>query len=573
MEHLSVEVFQLITQHLDAKDTYECLLVNKWWYSLFIPLLYQDITPRSEHQLKLFLESMALYPRSKEVGVYVKQLDLFFLTSIHAFRMSSDAEIDFIDALVNCPNIEKLTVNGSSSMMLAVLNRKMPVWKKLKYIVFGWIGLSYSSYIMDWYNKYRSSLVSLNLVLLWNILSEYTPDSLISYLASFPCLEDLCIDIRFAPYNNHPIFHHILNECPRIKHIDFGTTSLHIPTDNSVIKYYTLQNLWLMVQDLHVVDIQYIKHRFPHLKKLELEVNEKVYDMVNVIKALGDLKTMNEFNLKIHGPMDAYNIRAFWRYISHYSMQERVVKKANLMLNVYQHFIALASSKCKNTGIRTVSLSLSGPSDGEIPYDEYLTSIGDNLDELSMSYPSDPFTVDLDVINMNCPVLSKLELYTMRLSTMHQFTFPNHNLTTLSLSQCHISDLTFRNIEIAYPKLHHLSLSMCYLNLEDLKDNTCYFQLPNTGLNSLKIVYNPSCGSCTNVVAMKAVEGAPVRLWHNEYWCQPIIITEAHDIPSVIHLISTKTIKVADWSYTKPLCVFVSSTVEEVHVAVTDLYP
>ncbi|KAI8972525.1 hypothetical protein BDB01DRAFT_810067, partial [Pilobolus umbonatus] len=558
MEHLSAELIQLVAEQLDFNDFHRCLRVNKYWYAIFIRLLYAVIKPKSKYHLKLFLESTTIYSRCMEAGNFVKHLDMSYLSSADKFNIRFENGVDFIDALLFYPNIEHLSVDYKVDIIQALMNPRLPGMNKLQVLhLYPWsYDIDFKYNIMDCYYKYRSQLTCMKLDSLTSIISAYTPDSFITYLESFPHLKSLYIEIPLDTFEDSPMLNNILSHCPTLTRMQYACDSLNTLNCGSEIdiKYRLIRQLDITVNSLYLQDVFYIKNSFTYLDHLTLNAFGTVDDECVVITELMQIEALR--NLRLQIPRYSESImNTFWKhacFLSHY-LQEHAITKASFTLNNSAYGSSILSfSKCPFTGIRTIKSNLSVQRHAAISYELYLKEIGHRLDELKIEDRYYGSSITIERTNEMCPVLSKLSLFGHKLTKSNRVARPNHNLHNLTLYQCTFSLAIFREMEQAYPMLRRLTLSVASISSDHnyAAGKIYQLQLPETGLISLAIF---SYDELSNILVVKEVDGVSIRSWHYNHESEGMVVTEHRDIFLVKQILSVN-----------PLFLFKSTTVESV---------
>ncbi|KAI8982676.1 hypothetical protein BDB01DRAFT_851158 [Pilobolus umbonatus] len=513
MNTLPTEIAESISYHLDHCDISSCLTVNKSWYSLFIHFLYyrfNSITFRSEQHLRQFLESIVLYPRCIRSGIYINRLNLTKLKSAVRFQGMSGQEIDIVDALANCPNLKELTARYNDTMIDTLMDPRMPIFKRLKCID---IHPNTDERLMECYYRYRSSLMKLRLY----SVSDYTPDALIAYIASFPRLDSIRIRIPSGSFDEIPMLDKILEHSPKLRHIRFTCDVFTtLPHDQS---YPLISILELSVNHLYLKDSVYLKNRFPSLKFLVLIVRKTVEDEVEMLNVLMELKHLIHFEI-ISRPRNKSLVSSFWKSV-YGTSSTPVNNKLILLLKNNKNLITQSFKRCRQTGTKTLCTQISCP-DYEIePLTDCLMNIGGHLSILRVGNHKRSSYFHLDGLNTMCPALTELHLMSPVLSEPRMSYTPNLNLRTLSIYNATLHEHNFRIIEQAYPMLRELKLiynsfrSLVRSTRVEISENEYKLytiQLPETELKQLTLAVKYF--SNTKIVVVNEVKGVVQRAWY-----------------------------------------------------------
>ncbi|KAI8972111.1 hypothetical protein BDB01DRAFT_811436 [Pilobolus umbonatus] len=558
MEYLPYEIIESIVHLLVSKDFFQCITVNKFWYTLFIKYLYTSIEFKNEHRINLFLNSLQLYSRSMDAGSYVRHLDLSTLKSENIVHATNGSHI--LSALVYCPNIEQLTLYPKPYIIESILDTNMPDMNRLKKIIFTsvYYHSKMNNRIMECYYKYRLSITCLLLDKMVNILSERTPNSLILYLTSFSRLERL--NIALPLISNTSMFHTILTQCPQLTSLQYKCERIVVPTDGEpfICKYPLMRDLILNVNAFCLDDAHYIERRFIRLKCLKIYIKNKLHNEVDVVQALGTINTLDYFTIKVFHPLHVSTLDVFWKQAVISPAQNQTTNKAAFLQNMYDTpSTRLSFVRCPMTGIKRTSSEIIIREDIGSQYETYLESMGAYLAELETRDLNFPSVVNLEVINRLCPQLFNLLITSSRITIPNHLIKPSKHLTTLTLSYCKMSNESFRDIELAYPGLLKLKLAPAIFEVNHVTDQIHGFQLPETGLETL--IYEKCMFSYSkmNVIIVREIEGIPARSWYYNQQSKQLEVSENEDIVSQMKRLSVT-----------PLILLRSSTLQDVQVVI-----
>ncbi|KAI8972933.1 hypothetical protein BDB01DRAFT_839116 [Pilobolus umbonatus] len=504
MEHLPYEIIEQITLLLSTKDHLNCLTVNKFWYSIFIRLVYKRVVFWTRSKLELFLQSITSYPRSAEGGNYIRQFEMSLLK-----------------------HTEKCLVVFSESDILKVLTNPVTP-KKLKNICFasGFTLDTIDSEAMDCLYHFRSTLTCLRLDKASHALSEHTLLSLVSYLTEFRCLEKLQIDLTDTPFGNSSMLDLILHHCPKLTRVHFESNTLNCPANTSIQSYPNIKKLLIRVDMMHLNDAYYLRDNLTQLKKFKLVIKRSIHNEEKVLNALMNIRSLDRFKMKMPFTLSKYAFDEFWKHAALPSqfLQERDTNKAVFtVLNSSKSLSDLLFVKCPITGRRKSSAMMIMSTQTKPSCQEYLEENGWLFNQLDIRNDMNQSNISLENINRLCPVLSRLVMREIDLTAPSSMIAPNNNLLSLMLDQCELS--TFRNIETAYPNLQNLKLESADFRSGSAENTT--FQLPDTGLIYLEINKVKMMGLMCNVAIITEIDGVVIRSWHYNRRSNKTIVLES----------------------------------------------
>ncbi|KAI8974132.1 hypothetical protein BDB01DRAFT_908970 [Pilobolus umbonatus] len=537
MNHLSPEIIELIADKLIFKDLSHCLTINHLWYSIIIRHLYTRNASISSYRVQLFLESLTLYPRCREAGMYVKKLDISGIQQEEKYSIHGTQPIDFADSLIHCPQLEELYVRKSSYVTDIILSERMPQLNRLRKLMFY---SSTDSIVCDYLGclyKFRSTLTSLTLSDSNNAFDHYSAHEFLSYLEAFTQLRSLSLIIYGAPFGEIAVFDSILNYCPGLTHFTYNCEALYTPTRPHYTHDVPMESLELRLHDFFFKDIQYIKERMTQLKKIT--INTSSAPDSTVIKELLTIETLKMIKLNIFDTEYLPMNDALFNYGNHYFDPTQTIYSLAIYTCIFEEPILMSVTTCQETGVKSINSCIASCHYDENNYQQYLENVGSILNHLSLNF--DSVSVDgLQSINRLCPLLTELSVITTRLTADDQYRHVNNNLVKLRVQAPTDTRMLFREIEHIYPYLKTLHYAC-----EDYgKNNT--LQLPR-GLIRLEL-----CVKYASIVlVIKKLDGVSLMSWHYD---QQLIVTEAKDINSLIE----------KWPSGSKLCILESSTLEEV---------
>ncbi|KAI8992288.1 hypothetical protein BDB01DRAFT_424299 [Pilobolus umbonatus] len=537
MERLPWHLIDLIVVHIYLQDAHTCLTVNKAWHSIFIPFVYEIIDYSTQYKSRRLARYMTLYPGCREAGIYTKSLDLY--DNERDFKKYDETiEEAYITILKNCPNIEYLNIFNTNKVIKTILNPRVPQLQHLKYLEFSCnFDVTNSRHsIKKCYALFHSSL---RLIRLDGFPKEdLDPVTLLPYLASFPLLTLLDLSSHYMGIN-HTILDEILIHCPCLTYIR-ARGSLNVGDDVQISshKYPHIEELDLSHNRSTLNDIEYIKKRFPCLRKLSFQsVNSRFNN--KMIKSLVSMDYLVDISF------------AFSRYWnpallpSRYK-QKQVYSEVSFIVNSHDPSYYVRFQKGLHAGIKSMHYI--------IPYsvktfNKCLMDFGyllSGVEVVSESYIHNPPVLNLGDMIRRCPSLSSIKLYECDSIIVRGEIIPNTNLKTLELYKCELTSSLFRIVETAYPKLQKLKLMPPYFeggNMEQVL-------LPD--ITSLLLMVNVRVDN-VNYIVVREVDGVPAQSWHINFPNIKMVISKGSGILSAIRHLSDK-----------PIYILRSSTLEEV---------
>ncbi|KAI8972789.1 hypothetical protein BDB01DRAFT_839234 [Pilobolus umbonatus] len=557
MDHLPFEILESVILQLTLNDLLTCLTINSTWYRLFISTVYHAIDLDKNHKMILLLNSLTTNPRGMEAGGYVRYMSLNQTSRDNALKRAA-LEVDAIDALTYCPNLEHLIIETDSRTTEAPIQPRMPQLRNIKLLNLNSFACrdDFKDDIMACYYKYRSTLTTLAPL----VSPTHTPDSLISYLSAFTALTELYIDLSSDTYTHSPMLDRILTKCSSLTRIAFKCALLNSPDSQLVIPNYALINdLTLSVKDLYLRDIEYMKENMKALKKLNLTVNAEIHDGERAMELISKMKSINSIKIKIRDSycIDTYN--TFWRYadLNTSLLPELCKKKSVIWLKVASaSSMKLTISRC-DTETTAITSTVCIPRNMILNYTEYLERISHCLHTLKIKTALYDSTVNFDIINRTCPALSKLVLRSPNLNESGEFLVRNNNLKQLTLCNARVGSAEFKEIELAFPHLEELKLIAVNLKFNHTIDNVYSFELPQTGLRSFTIEKDIFFASKLSIVVIKEIQGVLICAWRYCYDSKEMVFTQQENIWDVIERYSNNA-----------LFLFRSSTVEDVDIVI-----
>ncbi|KAI8985267.1 hypothetical protein BDB01DRAFT_789506 [Pilobolus umbonatus] len=538
-------VIELVFDYIHPEDYFACLTVNKHWHSLFHKILYKSIVSINDQRLEMLLDALTLYSRNKGMAEYTEHLDISNIKSADRFGFNTYNEDNIIKALTHCPNLLELKVKNLPDIIFTLLDPRTPQLNKLRKFNLNppRRGYGLQREIMAVYYKFRARLPLLDFSNLQEGVYTYSADALVTYLTSFPCLENLRIDVNYEHLRDHISFQDIISPLHTITDVKYECHSLNIPAKEqpSIMRKPSMKILALNMDHLYLQDKQYIKNTFTGLTSLVLTVDQSVTDHIYVIDDFMGMETLNNLTLILPGSFDKNTVHAFWKYAHPMSRELKTPPKHKAI--IYYHgdspMNEYSFKRCPDSGIRTLTSNSWRTSQSILSYKNHLESIRDCLHEFVLQSWADGFDSNLGVINQLHPTLPNLTLITSFIS-LHPVV-PNYKMNILSLERTNLTDLSFRMIETAFPMLQELAFSYVHIMLDNSRNDICHIQLPETGLKSVTL--DAQYYSNTEyIMVLKEVDGILIRSWHWDSKKRKIEMTEYESIQPVIDRLSEGTL-------------------------------
>ncbi|KAI8971358.1 hypothetical protein BDB01DRAFT_885093 [Pilobolus umbonatus] len=474
MERLPFHLFDLIIMLISLDDVFNCLSVNKAWRATFTPYAYEVVYIKNITKIEQFMESMTLYPRCREEGKYIKALNLND-GQYSKKRFSEAVEKHLVSVLSNCPHIESLELKHTKATFQAILDPRVSPYPRLKRLT---IGLDFDRrfccrrYLKKCYLKFRSSLECTSFYGLHR--NQFKANNIRLFIVLFPHFNRLELaDCTYLALDK------ILIDCPSLTSITIDD-SLSIPDDAQISSHKCplMKDLRLNCS-VALKSIEYITRRFPCLKNLWLESisNRHMDESIEIL--------LKKDDSELHLGLNPTSLLQLYKREQFYKWANIGIVNMNDSFNAYSNFQGTIA-------IFLWTRRLAGKP-------QRLREIGQFLNSLQLASYYPPSELGGHYQIMPCSIRAWTEL------------------TTLEVRNIRITDLTFRNIESAFPKLQSLTLDSIDLH-EAVNPHTF---LSKNGLRSLKIER-----AVAGLNLVLKVQGVPVRSWHAIKETKKIWITE-----------------------------------------------
>ncbi|KAI8978126.1 hypothetical protein BDB01DRAFT_852660 [Pilobolus umbonatus] len=557
MNTLPTEIIEWIVKDLGRKDLYTCLTVNKQYYSIFIKYLYREINIKCAARVTSLLDSLILYPRTKEAGKHVRKF-----SALKAYIFSKKyKETELVDILMHLPNIEVFNIRLKMDLVRALSDTTKPILTKIKMLDLQPCFRGERDILTNCYHKYRSSLTTLHSVHVSNVLDTLHTIESLTYFAIFPCLDSLEIDLANTMIMDTMVFTDILKVCPSLTNLTYLCTYMNLDRPELIEREeYPLKRLELYIDYITAEDVSYIKNSLPQLKDLSLAIRTGSEDLEGIINAVLQIKSLLDLSFSFFYPVSTKTAaRLFHQLFNHYKQKNKlVVNEACIRQHVTSDSSSFSTIYCPEKQLRTILTTLSSPNLFPRML-QVLNQIGKTLDKVSIDCNDKP--MKLEDINQRCPVLSKLTLFhpaliphhiRLRVNTHHIRLRVNTHLTTLVIERCSIRRSIFKEIEVCYPMLKQLHLSWFSISNEE-EDDSDEVQYIHLHVTSLKIKQRDPHISLSNMIFIQAVDDVWVKSW---YYCansKKVVISGYKD-----------TLNIIDLSMGIPSYVFVCKDIEDV---------
>ncbi|KAI8972948.1 hypothetical protein BDB01DRAFT_808715 [Pilobolus umbonatus] len=576
MELLPLEITDSIAVNLNLAECHTCLFVCSSWNSVFVKYVYKTVKNVRADKLALLMQNMAIYPRCMDAGKYIKCININRLWAAHTHIDKSSSINSFLSSIAPFTEVENLEMDCSPDMIKILLNPGMPELNRLKYLLCDRMFTVTTNDILKCYYKYRETLVFISLVSITHILCNLTPNCIISYLNSFAMLRTIQIEIPSAvQFDGHPTFHIITEQFADLSSIHYASHKLDLPDiDNTrSIRSCILSSCSLVLDSICPKTSLYLNWRLSQITKLNIIINNIDGDESRVINNLLSISTLVDFQLKIWNSHCKDALDTFWSHASLPSQPSEKGPQNKLSIIVDErndNTFEFAFTRNIRSRIKSMSSELCfrpvNMNHAIIHYSEYLRGPGIYLGKLNIQdYTKHP-QFNLQIVNEMCPALTNLNLANHAFSPTIMLIEPNLYLTTLSLNRCSFTtentsaiQLTFKNIENAYPRLQNLSLSNIYFQ-ESHEPLVYRLQLPETGLKTLSMFLRVYLCGPGSIIVHNEIEGIPRKSWYATSDSQ--MTTEYDNRDNSQEVSSTLT---------QPLFVLISSTIENVNITINDL--
>ncbi|KAI8986491.1 hypothetical protein BDB01DRAFT_834469 [Pilobolus umbonatus] len=515
MESLPIDILDIIFQHVPRHDQFTCLRVCSYWNTLISRRIYNNIRLKSRFETEKFLEAMALYPHCIKAGRHIKSLEIY-LRDVVLGRDSSDVDSVMLDTLVNCPNLEKLKVEGCREIVGFLDLRSL-------------FGRKKCMELLMCYYKFRSSLKRLDLSGVTHILKYWSLDNIIAHISDYTHLNHLKFDLPSSLENDDvSAFNVIIDRFPKLSRIRYKGTSLHIPGYNSQLSEAksSVSTIHLQLMNSSLKDIYYIRDKFECLSHLKMKVSSTLLNDQEVIDKLMGIKSLVKFDFQIMNCHSKDVLNTFWKHatppsktLGHYSRinfdwsDVHISAEAMIFRFFTRDGVRSMSSEVNNDSniVEQFGLTLEGYIEG---HGHYLTALDVVFHETT--------DVHLNTLNDLCPNLEdiRMEYSVLTLPRNRPVIKPNLNMKALYLNTCLFPIRTknkilplFKQIEDAFPMLEHLELEEPDFNDDKLSKFIYEVQLPANlrKIDISKVLEHPA--SWRGVV-MKERDGVHEKTWY-----------------------------------------------------------
>ncbi|KAI8976491.1 hypothetical protein BDB01DRAFT_853132 [Pilobolus umbonatus] len=554
------EIIEAILKHLDHKGLYACLTVNTYFYSICIKYLYKEIYLANGIDLGFLLTCINLYPRSREAAKYV------CLLSVRGYAITNDIPIrsnipinhsitksltiqlnkyiDFIDSLVYLPNIKHLLLNPTSDFIQQLIDNTKPILTKLeKFSVYYYGGNN----LADCYYKYRSSMTTLNMHNNTLYFGSFTYERLVSHIASYPCLQQLVINVARVSLRSHLSFADILRACPALVYLRYIAKSMNLrPLDHVETQEFSLKKLRLEVCHITFEDAQYIRDSLTQLKILNLNVKTNIEERGDIVSTVLEIQSLISVQYTFPSFSSIKSAAEIYHVLTNRSKQrnESMINKAKFYVHKKYKPPLLYTTYHPEEHRRSVNISVDLNKNPSWMF-PVLNNMGIYLNKLDINGSNT--AIDLECIRRRCPVLSYLVLQNLSIIPRVRKLTVNNCLTNLTINSCSIKVSALKELTECYPKLKHLCFSDINIMGDD-KNEIHYFHL---NITSLKIKPSLFSGPVWGMMVMKAVDDVWVKSWLYNGGQQQEIIAEDIQATSIKPIVDS------------PLYVFISNNVED----------
>ncbi|KAI8976760.1 hypothetical protein BDB01DRAFT_802460 [Pilobolus umbonatus] len=540
MEQLSLELVERLTSYLGTRDFYHCSTINKFWYNISIPLLYANINFRNERRLCLCIDAITTYPRTKEAGYFIMELDLNRLTHF-TLTSQSGKTIDPITALLYCPNLQKLALPYIPELLDSLLSEEIPVLKHLKTLDLGYHStIKSGKQIMDCYYKFRLTLTYLNLIPVRYAFGRRIPDQMSAYIQSFPRLNHILFLEPYSLEESPPLLGDIFAYCPHLTHVNYLGCDINKLMRRSKNSCPQLKSLELCVGYIDLQNILYIKRRFTSITKLVLRFSVKPNSkMEYLFSEIMTIKTLSILQITLY--LNREDHPTSWEYAKNF-LEYPLANTTNKLLFIRMHDTneTISLFYDRSTHTRNLLFPLSTVRYAFSHIENSIKMVGKHLDTLEIGnyvYQGEPI-VDRHEINEVFPRLSQLCLRNRENEISNSTITPNHRMKTITLGGVKIDNTFLRDIETCYPLLHHLKISLSSKRMNLTARYPDPLRLPETGLKS--VTFNFPVRMKWHIVVVKEVNGYPVKVWYYDWYTNSVLITEHEEALAVTHRRSNK---------------------------------
>ncbi|KAI8980364.1 hypothetical protein BDB01DRAFT_836893 [Pilobolus umbonatus] len=519
MDSLPEEILQLVIEDFDKREYRRCLTVNKKWYSVFIKLLYAKIKIDDANQLRLFINSLSLYPGYARIKYFIRELDMFSLDKEEQYRGEDICYFremnTSMDSNQNAPghNHEPRLPNFYSSREIIIRSEDdlfsfeevmPPIYNDLHHFRID------DPYIYNdectEFIKTLSTMTNLNRLVFCHY-PQLRKEQLHSYSTN---LDDL----------KQTTFYQILSLCSSLTSLKYTCVTL---CSNSCSKlsnqqFPKIKQLELVVKRFYLNDSIYIKNIFTELTELTLRIEALPNTNTHTFDALMKMKTLATL---------------------------RIIPGKNIEVT-YMHFLLWWSSmSSESIPEKNITYGATFITDDSFPAEIVIQNFPESKSrEVTYMY------IMRQIFHLNHPIgflptikkdLSKLDIYGPSGDTLKRFSHsllhkfekilstPMENLRSVSIDKYIVKESTFKSLEVMFPKLQSINLSKVQFKISDTDSSSTEIWLPNKNLECLKLIAMQQ-----KVVVTREDRGSPVLSW---YYCdktEKTVEVEGYGIASTI---------------------------------------
>ncbi|KAI8968119.1 hypothetical protein BDB01DRAFT_840302 [Pilobolus umbonatus] len=408
--------------------------------------------------------------------------------------------------------------SSSTWQLIILLKLPMPVLKRLKVLSSTWkLYLNYQPLrLMHCNYKFRSSLTHLDLSFLIGVLLRNIGEIIPAHIKSFSLLTHLnmCSETWINKYRETGI----------------ESNSYHCGSPDT---YPQPKNLEL---NMHSIDQQYTSYiRRKLIAITHLKMDASYSTVIWIKRVLDDIKSckaLNYYHINIHVTRGSSLHRPYIGQFMEYpftTINEIICAPNKTMEN------AMSFTYDKHTQTREVLFTQIDYPGGLL--EDTFENIGSCFDTLKIvagHIKGVEGVYSYQIINEVFSRLSYLEVDDMGRVSTDGVTIPNFNMKTLKAGKVQINNPWLRNIEIRYPSLKTLVLS---LN-KRTEYNLTQLQLPNTGLISLTLDF--PIRARRHRVIIKEVDGCSVKVWFYNYQTKYVTYAENSQAESFLRMSSAR---------------------------------
>ncbi|KAI8972328.1 hypothetical protein BDB01DRAFT_810266 [Pilobolus umbonatus] len=312
MHSIPDKLLILITSNLNEQDLFQCLIVNKLWYSVCIQVIYKaiQIIPNSKSNVK-FINCFINYSRTQDALYHIEMLGI----DLSDGNMDDDT-LDMLHLLVKCPKVRIMSLPLMTHLVKNLLTSEDGTLSNVENFYIEEEAVSRPELYLNLLIKHKYTLKTLQLhkqdygnVMKYHIGFPF-------FLSLFPHLTDLQM---YFDYCDKELLEDVLDQCPNLKSLSTTNTNgfeLNLETKDHLVPH-SIKSLLIATSLLSSNNVRAFAQKFPFLHSLNLKVVSMTHPwlFVDAVMTLKELKSLL-LNFETMDEQDGKNIMdTFYEYV------------------------------------------------------------------------------------------------------------------------------------------------------------------------------------------------------------------------------------------------------------------